>query len=220
MISTRVHGRRHVDALEASSFLAADWYHAHRPGAIMVVAKEVIGLLRRARIKFIVMGTHGVGGWRSEPRATRDVDFLVALKDYEKSIGLIRDAYPKLTVIEAIRMTRFRDETTGHVVIDVMKPVDDLFRLAFRHTVAVGRSHRVPDLELALVCKFAAMLSPHRREEKKFIDAGDFIDIAKHNDKEIDVRKLKRLAEKVYKGGGAEIAKMIADIRAGRRIKI
>src|SRR5262245_25129960 len=204
MIATRPNELRHEQALEASSFLTEDWYRRHRPGAVIVRANEVIRLLNKAKIKFIVMGTHGVGGWRSEPRATRDVDLLVALRHYEKAVSLIHNAYPDLRVIDAIRMTRFRDQTTGHVVIDVMKPLNDLFRLAFRYTVAAVRSHRVPGFELALVCKFAAMISPRRAEEKKFIDAGDFIDIVKHNDKNVDVKKLQRLAEKVYKGGGAE----------------
>lgn len=182
--------------------------------------KAVIRLLNKAKVKFIVMGTHGIGGWRSEPRATHDVDILAAFKDYEKAVRVIHDAFPELELADWKVVARFKDKVTGNVVIDIMKPVDDLFRAAFRCSVPVGKSHHIPDLEMALASKYAAMISPRRPEEKKLIDAGDFIDIVKHNRDEINVQKLKRLGDRVYKGGGAEILNMIADIKAGHRIKI
>jgi hypothetical protein len=37
---------------------------------------------------------------------------------------------------------------------------------------------------------------------------------------EIDVKKLQRLAEKVYPGGGKEILAMLADIDAGRTLEL
>ena len=38
------------------------------------------------------------------------------------------------------------------------------------YSVQVGKSHRVPDLEMALALKFAAMDSPNRRLNKKLLD--------------------------------------------------
>ena len=58
---------------------------------------------------------------------------------------------------------------------------------------------------MALVCKFAAMVSPNRETEKKFIDAGDFIDIVDAQPATIDLHELRQLADKVYPGGGAKI---------------
>jgi hypothetical protein len=71
---------------------------------------------------------------------------------------------------------------------------------------------------MALASKFAAMVSPYREYDKKLIDGGDFVNIVKHRHPQIKVAKLKRLAEKVYAGGGAEIARMVDDIKAGRPI--
>ena len=51
-------------------------------------------------------------------------------------------------------------------------------------------------------------------------DAGDFADIVVHNQSDIDMAKLGRLAEQVYRGGRAEITKLVDDILAGRRIVI
>ena len=72
---------------------------------------------------------------------------------------------------------------------------------------------------MALISKFAAMVSPHRQPRKKLYDGGDFMEIVEIHVKEIDYKKLKRLADKVYQGGGAEIMNLIEDIKAGRRIQ-
>jgi hypothetical protein len=117
-------------------------------------------------------------------------------------------------------VTRFTDRATGKEVIDLMKPVEDLFKLAFKYSIPVGKTHRVPDLEMALVAKFAAMVSPYRRPAKKHADASDFTAMVEHNLNAIDLKKLKRLAEKVYKGGATEISQLIEDIKAGRTIQI
>ena len=211
----------HLQALQLSSMLTARWYRMGRfPDATMYDPETVIRVLNKAKIKFVLMGTHGIVGWRSETRSTHDVDVLVAWKDYQKAVRVIHTAFPELEMADWKVVTRFKDQVTGNIVIDVMKPADDLFRVAFRYTVAVKRSHQIPDLEMAIAAKFAAMISPRREQRKKFVDANDFIDMVDHNQDVIDLGKLKRLADKVYKGGGAEILKMVADIKAGRQIKI
>jgi hypothetical protein len=91
---------------------------------------------------------------------------------------------------------------------------------AYRNSLQIGTTHRIPNLETALVSKFAALVSPHRAYEKKLSDAGDLVDIVKHRLEEINVNRLLRLAEKVYLGGGAEIQQMLEDIQAGRSLRI
>jgi hypothetical protein len=181
------------------------WRHRHRE------ALETSSLL---------MGAHGIGGWKSQARATEDIDLLVAHRHHARAVKAIQEAYPDLRVADLPVVTRFSDEATGKEVIDLMKPVEDLFKVAFKYSIPVGSTHRVPDLEMALVSKFAAMVSPYRRPVKKHADASDFIDMVERNVAEIDVKKLKRLADKVYKGGAREIVQLIEDIKAGRSIQI
>jgi hypothetical protein len=57
-------------------------------------------------------------------------------------------------------------------------------------------------------------------QAKKLVDAGDFVDVVTHNRSAIDLRKLQRLADKVYPEGGAEILRMVEDIDAGRTIQL
>jgi hypothetical protein len=100
-----------------------------------------------------------------------------------------------------------------------MKPNQPLFKVAFRQTIVVEEGYRIPNLEFALACKFAAMVSPNRADEKKFLDAADFTSIVKKNLPAIRLARLRRLGERVYPGGGAEITQLVENIKAGRRIE-
>ena len=211
---------KHQRALTTSTVLTGYFREMYRPGATMVSPKKVIRVLNEAKVRFVLMGTHGLGGWRSMARATQDVDVLVAKRDHAKAVRALRDVYPKLIVEEGVIVTRFKDPVTEEPRIDLMKPLQKVYQLVFRYTHKVAESHRVPDLEMALISKFAAMVSPHRQKSKKIIDAGDFADIVETHHKNIDRPKLVRLAEMVFSGGSAEVIKLVDDILAGRPIVI
>ncbi len=147
----------------------------------MVKPEKVIATLHQAGVCCVLMGTHGLGGYRSEPRATQDVDVLVKKKDIRKAVRALRAAYPKLLVQDTPVVTRFIDPATDKPVIDVMKPTQQVYQVVFRYTIPVGKTHRIPDLEMALASKFAAMVSPNRTAAKKMMDASDFIDVFNHN---------------------------------------
>jgi hypothetical protein len=191
----------------------------YEPRATQVVAKKVVKVLREAGVVGLLLGTHGVAGYRSQARATQDVDVLIKKKDHAKAMRAIRGAYPKLQVQDTPVVTRFLDPRTEKPVIDLMKPTEPLFKVAFRYSLAVGETHRIPDLELALVTKFAAMVPPNRIQSKKLIDGGDFVDMVTENLGDIDEEKLQTLACLVYLRGGAEIIQLVRDIEAGRRIQ-
>jgi hypothetical protein len=192
----------------------------YRPSATMVSPKKVIQLLKDAKVSFVLMGTHGLGGWRSRARATEDVDVLVAKKDHAKAVRAVRRAFPKLVMEEGVIVTRFKDPVTGEPRVDLMKPLQKVYQIVFRHTHQVGDSHRVPDLEMALVSKFSAIVSPHRPPTRKIQDAADFADIVVHNQAELDMDKLGKLANQVYSGGKREIFQLVQDILAGRPIQV
>lgn len=217
--ATKDRGQLLWESFQTSSQLTARFYRMYRPEATMYEPEDIVPLLNAGHIRYIVMGTHGVGAWRSEPRATQDIDFLVAKKDHAKAVRILRQAFPKLDVVDASVVTRFRDRDLDKVVIDLMKPNQALFRVAFRNTLDVPKlEFRAPNLEFALASKFAAMVSHHREPRKKMIDAGDFMDIVAFNRDLIDRTKLAKLGDRVYQGGGLEILKMVDDTLAGRMI--
>lgn len=212
--------RNHLYALETSSRLTVLFRKVRQPLAVNATPERVIEVLCEAGINCVLMGTHALNTWRSEPRATQDTDVLVPKRDLRKAIRALREAFPELTVTDLPVVTRFLEPTMGKPVIDVMKPTQVVFQVVFRHAIKIGDTHRIPDLEMALASKFAAMVSPNRDPAKKMIDGGDFIDVVKNNRAVINVAKLQRLAEKVYPGGAKEIIQMLEDIDAGRTIQL
>jgi hypothetical protein len=188
----------------------------YRPGRIKVTPEEIIPVLNDAGVQFVLMDTHAMGGWRSEPRATDDVDFLVQPHDHRKAIRAIKKAFPKLKMRDLKAVTRFYDPATKIIVIDLMKPLERVHQEVFRHCVPAGKTYQIPDLEMALVCKFAAMVSPNRVVKKRSQDIADFMDIVDENREIIDMRKIRRLTKLVCPDGGRRIAQIIKDIDADR----
>lgn len=212
-------GRRHGEALRVSSEITRTLRGMYRPEMSMIAPADVIAVLNEAGVRFMLMGNYGIAGWRGEERATQDVDVLVRTRDQRKAVRAIREAFPQLGMEDFPVVTRFLDPATGVPIIDLMKPTESLFKVAFRQTIQVEEGYRIPNLEFALACKFAAMVSPNRADEKKFLDAADFTSIVKKNLVAIRPTRLRQLGERVYPGGGEEITELVENIRAGRRIE-
>jgi hypothetical protein len=187
-----------------------------------ILPLEVIRVLDAAGVRFMLLGAHAIGGWTHEPRATEDVDVLVAARGHKKAVGALRAAFPRLHAEDHEDVTRLRDPETGKVAIDVMKPNQPLYRDALKYTHSVqsgAQTYSIPSLELALAMKFSAMISLTRADHKKLYDAGDFIRIVKANP-DIDLEKLHALGQLVYNGGGAEVVEKVRQVRAGERLKL
>lgn len=185
----------------------------------MIAPEDVIHVLNEAGVRFMLMGNYGITGWRVERRASEDVDVLVRTRDHRRAVDTITHCFPDLQMQDFPVVTRFVDPITKIPVIDLMKPNQPLFKVAFRQTIFVEEGYRIPNLEFALACKFAAMVSPNRVLEKKHLDAADFISMVVKNGSAIRLDRLRRLGERVYPGGGAEIIHLVEDAKAGRRLE-
>jgi len=210
----------HAEILRVSTDLTLLNRRMFQPMATLVTPQGVIDALNRAGVRPVLMGTYGLAGWRGQSRATQDVDVLVRKKDVRKAMKCLQEAFPTLVVKDMEVVARFTDPEIGEVVLDLMKPTDELYKLVFRYTIPVGQTHDIPDLEMALVSKFAAMISPLRLPEKRLVDAGDFMRMVRINRQAIDLPKLYRLADRVYLQGSAEMASLIRDTDAGRTIQL
>jgi hypothetical protein len=183
---------------------------------------DVIKILNAQGINFVLVGAYGMVGWTKEARATEDVDLVVAARHHKKTISLLTAAFPQLQAKDHEVVTRLCDRDTGQVMIDLMKPIQPLYRAAFKFTqpvVAGKEGYRVPSLEMALAMKFAPMISLTRADKDKFQDAHDFILMVEAN-ADINLEKLAELGEMVYSGGGQEIVERVRQVRAGERMKL
>jgi hypothetical protein len=204
----------HARSLATSTALS-EYYVAN-----MITPLEVIGVLNGVGVRFVLVGAHGIGGWMQKPRATEDVDVLVAARGHKKAVRALLAAFPHLEEDDHEVVTRLRDRDTKAVVIDVMKPNQQLYREALRHThpvTSAGVGYQIPSLEMALAMKFAPMISLTRPDEAKHIDAHDFIKIIKVNP-DLDLDRLAQFGDLVYPGGGKEIVEKVRQVRAGEKL--
>ncbi|HQU42703.1 MAG TPA: hypothetical protein PK867_07815, partial [Pirellulales bacterium] len=192
-------------------------YEMHRPDAMQVEPKELIRVLNEAGVKFVLMGQHGISGWLTEPRATRDVDVVVQKRHFSKAVRAVHAAWPDLVIREFPVVTRFLDPANKEPVIDVMRP-NGVYCEAFKNCVRVGDTYDVPSLELALASRFAAMTSRNRQIPKRYADAGSFAEMVLRNHTMIDFDRLRRLGDAAKAGGGEEIVRSVADVQAGRML--
>src|SRR5258708_33341258 len=93
--------RLHWEALHTSSRLTSYFRRVHERMATDVTPEKVIETLHHAGIKSVLMGTHALSTYRSEPRATQDVDVLVRKKDVRRAVQALREAFPELTIVDA-----------------------------------------------------------------------------------------------------------------------
>jgi len=209
----------HLQALHIGSEVTR-WFRKERQPQVLNVSPEnVIDILHRAGINPVLMGTHGINGYRDEARASQDVDVLITKREVRKAVRILAEAFPSLQVHENAAVARFVDPVSQTVVLDVMKPSSEAMQMVFRNTVAIGDRYRIPTLEMALVSKFAAIRSPNRIPRKRHLDRADFTSIVDENRTLIDLDKLQKLAARVHSGGGKQILSLIADIDAGREIQ-
>ena len=141
----------HVRSLAASTALSG--YYVEN----LIAPLEVIKILNKAGVRFVLVGAHGLGGWTKKPRATEDVDVVVAARGHKKALAAVLAAFPHLQSEDTDVVTRLRDPEDGIVRIDLMKPTQALFKAALANTRTVesgGQVYQVPSLEMALAMKF------------------------------------------------------------------
>lgn len=209
----------HRASLESVGWLTRTQYKMHRPDAMQVEPHELIRVLNESGVKFVLMGQHGISGWLSEPRATRDVDVVVQKRHHAKAVRAIQAAWPELLKKEFPVVTRFLDPANLEPVIDVMRPTD-VYAEAFKNCIRIGKTHDVPNLEFALTAKFAAMVSRNRDIPKKLSDASDFAQMVFRNHADINFDRLRALGDAVYRGGGQELARFVEDVKAGKPLRV
>lgn len=207
------------DVLERYLAKSAVLSRYQMPDKVIPLGK-VLEVLNRAKVSFVLVGAHGLAGWRKKPRATEDVDVIVASKHLRKAVEALQAAFADLEPVELPMVIRMRDRDTQDVAIDIMKPLQQPYREAFKHTRSVEveeQAVRIPSLEMALTMKFSAMISPYRAEEDKLLDAHDFIHMVKAN-REYDREKLAEIGTLLYAEGGKDVVEMARKALSGEQL--
>jgi len=208
----------HASGIVTSTSIVRSYRKDHRRGSLHVEPQEVIDVIREAKIeRWVLMGLYGYVGYLAMPRATQDVDILIAPEELESMIDAICVRWPALIVDRKEVVVRFRDPGEVAIdgemkqVIDAMLPSNPCYEaiLDRYHTIDPITGHRIPTIEAACASKFAALVSPYREWAKKAYDAGDLRSIMKPNAETLDRDLLKQLGDLVYPGGGKELIEFL-----------
>lgn len=186
----------------------------------VIPLEDVIRVLNNAKVRFVLVGAHGLAGWRNKPRATEDVDVVVAQAHLKKAVKALENAFPKLESVDLPVVIRMRDRQSHDVLVDVMKPVQQPYVEVFKHTHTTtieGQKVRIPTLEMALVMKFSAMTSLYRADKDKFLDAHDFMYMVDTN-ANCNEAVLSEIASLIYPDGGKDVVEMVRKVRAGEKL--
>lgn len=97
----------HAQSLATSSALS-EYYVPN-----LIAPLEVIRVLNAANVRFMLVGTHALGGWTCRPRTTTDVDILIGARLLTKAVRVLLTAFPQLRGEEHDDETRLRDAETG-----------------------------------------------------------------------------------------------------------
>ena len=208
----------HAYGLKVSMRLTTDYRSKWRNQSMDVKPSEVMDCLREAGVNnWCLMGLHGYVGYLPLPRATQDVDVMVPHNQKKKSVKAISGRWPQLEKEEFPPVVRFYDPSELDVdgnkvpVIDLMLPWSPFQETILMEHVIVDEAtgSRHPTAEAAIVAKYAALVSPHRKFDKKQQDATDLGRLIRTIHPTYNITAIRSLAGQVWEGGSEEILRFI-----------
>jgi hypothetical protein len=206
----------HLYALRTNGRILEGLRRLWQPKAAWIDPEKVIRILNAASVGFVVIGAYGVTGYRDEPQATGDMDVLIRRRHHRRAATATAEAFPKLVIHKGSSATRFEDPVAGRIVIDLWKPIEPLLRVMWKHAVLIKALYHIPVLEMVLACKLTMMLSSSRDYALKYLDRADFMNVARTNGKDINLKRFRELAEVAAPGGGRKYVRCLHDARADR----
>lgn len=143
-----------------------DWQTAGGADDVM----RLVDALERAEVPWCAIGGVAVNHWAKEPMVTRDVDFVVATTEIEKTIA----------ALTAVGFTAERHEWsvnfTGQSSVSLQLSTEAFYRDFPARALAAdvhGILMRVAALEDTLAGKLEAYADPQRRQSKRLKDLAD-----------------------------------------------
>ena len=177
--------------------------------------RQVVDVFQQVRTRWALVGAHAIGTL-TEPRATRDFDFVIEDSKFRAVIKALEEQFGDLDAVDLGPAMRLRT-----LDVDLIRSTTHaLFREALQHVRPVG-DWNVPVAEVLIVLKFLAAVSPWRERAKKMQDTVDlsvlFLAVGRDD---LDQDLLRQLAAQVYPGAETELESLLEKIEQGEPITI
>jgi hypothetical protein len=181
---------------------------------------EVVRILNRERIRFVLIGSFGLCGWRKESLAAGYAEALVGGTVWKKAVAALADVLPKLWARESQESVELRHPATGRTAVKVVKPIRQPYCEVIRNAECIrgnSGSYRFPNLEMALTLTFADITGEDRCRADRYQAAHDFVCIVKANEN-IDEEKLRHLGSMISPRSGKDVLARVGRIRRGEKL--
>ena len=187
----------------------------------MIAPADVIAVLNEAGVRFVLMGNYGITGWRGEPRATEDVDILVRTRDHRKAVRAIHEAFPAIASSGLAVVTRFLDPRQA---IPADRSDEAESSRCSRSPSGRRSSSRKATVSRTWSSPWPASsrrwCPPNRADEKKYLDAADFISIVENNPPAIRAGPVEASWEREsIQAAAPRFMQLVEDVKAGRRLE-
>lgn len=186
------------------------------------VLDRVRRAIEGARARWALAGGHAVSA-HVRPRVTVDVDFVVEgrrRKAVERALG---DA--GFTLRRSGDVLRLLDKPDDEEpVADILfSHLHALYPEVLRTAVEVryqGRTLSVVSRPALVLMKYLAAASQTRAPEDRMQDATDIAQVVRRSWSAADAAEVARLARLAHAGAGDEVARLVDDLRAGRKVTV
>jgi hypothetical protein len=183
------------------------------------VLADLTAILHAGGIKYAVVGGLVTGLYGRE-RATVDVDLLVPRRSLDHLAGaLIRRRYTVERSEDMLRASR-RGVPAADLVVREANAVLRAASSITRSAPLLGMTVEVVRRGAFVALKFHAAVSPTRMGPDRFQDVADIFSVIARGFSAKDEALAKRIAAQIYPGAEDELATLIADMRAGRAVRI
>jgi hypothetical protein len=183
------------------------------------VLADLTAILHDGGIKYAIVGGLVTGLYGRE-RATVDVDLLVPRRSMDHLAGeLTRRRYSVERSPDMLRASR-RGVPAADLVVREANPVLRAASAITRPMPLLGMTVEVVRRGAFVALKFHAAVSPTRRPPDRFQDVADIFSVVDRGFSARDEALAKRIAANIYPGADDELATMLADMRAGRVVRI
>jgi hypothetical protein len=183
---------------------------------------DIIRHLNLSSIRFLLVGSFGMCGWRNQARAAGYSEIVVGKSVLNKATSAILERFPRLKKEESERAIDLVHTTKGNVAINIAKSSSSLFSDAFGDAVKMegkAAKYKIPSLEMSIALTYAEMTSPNTELALRYQAAHDLICIVNANEM-IDEEKLLRLEALIPPDSGSELVESVKLIQRGEKLRL
>ncbi|MFO0969021.1 MAG: hypothetical protein U0793_26000 [Gemmataceae bacterium] len=205
----------HWRAIRTSGWLTGLFRRQFEKKTLNATPERILNVLKSSRIRCVLIGVVGMAGWRSQPRASGDVDILVARSNFSKAVSRLRGEFRLLRVTRDKGKATFdwRGRFGWDSIIDVFKPSDRLLREAYSDPIVLPNGVRIARLEVALATKYRNATNATREWGDKYQDAADLGDSFRQSEPYVDMGILRKLADVVRPNGGLRLVRFLNHLK-------